>query len=175
VIAGPRLESPSGREQLLAKTKRQYLGRTKVWLYVIEPCHLDRPFGAGPGVAGPGGPMGLLTFYLNRRDCWRLSEMWPMIGERVSLTAVVVAVDWLTATHGVLSHVSFKRYTGPTGSWIAPGGIPSSFVLLCAARPYISALLTLFWTAPSKDISCRSKFDGRLGNTQRGLPKASDL
>jgi hypothetical protein len=70
VTAGPRLESLSGREQLLAKTKWQYPRRTKVWLYIIEPYLLDRPLAAGLGVAGPMG-------------------QW----------AFVVAADWLTATH----------------------------------------------------------------------------
>jgi hypothetical protein len=66
---------------------------------MIEPQLLDRPLAARLGVAGPGGPMGLLSFYLDRRNRWWLLETWPMTDERVSLTTIVVAVDWLTATH----------------------------------------------------------------------------
>jgi hypothetical protein len=92
-----------------------------------------------------------------------------MTGERVSLTAVVVAVDWLTATHGVLNHVFFERYTGPTGSLDCTWG-HTKFIcfIMCSPAIYFHPLDTVLDRA-LQGYRLPIKFDGRLEDTQRGL------
>jgi hypothetical protein len=67
-----------------------------------------------------------------------------MTDERASLTAVVVAVGWLTATYGILNHVFFERHTGPTGSLDCTWG-HTKFVyfIICSPAVYFRPLDTV--------------------------------